>query len=165
MAATNPRLISDRPAATATSGRQARHEPRPPRRQHSLRYQKRFAVPVTGPRQQQQLPAKHRRGRRRPNGQRLLFSLRASTRRGIWCHNGTMKRMNLRDVPDDVYAALVSAAEAHRQSLSAFVVDRLTEVAQVSRLEDYLASYQAPRDSGVTVEDAAAAVREVRQAS
>ena len=36
-----------------------------------------------------------------------------------------MKRMNLRDVPDEVYAALTEAAEANRQSLSAFVVDRL----------------------------------------
>lgn len=76
-----------------------------------------------------------------------------------------MKRMNLRDVPDDVYAALVRAAEANRQSLSAFVVERLTEIAQVSRLDDYLASYQPPAGSGVTIEDAATAVREVREAS
>lgn len=76
-----------------------------------------------------------------------------------------MKRMNLRDVPDDVYAALVGAAEANRQSLSAFVVERLTEVAQVTRLDDYVASYQPLEGSGVTIEDAAAAVREVREAS
>ena len=76
-----------------------------------------------------------------------------------------MKRMNLRDVPDDVYAALAEAAAASRQSLSAYVVDRLTEVAQVARIADYLAAYQPPQDSGVTLEDAAAAVREVREAS
>lgn len=76
-----------------------------------------------------------------------------------------MKRMNLRDVPDDVYAALAEAAEANRQSLSAFVVDRLTEVAQVTRLDDYVGSYLPPRGSGVALEDAAAAVREVREAS
>jgi uncharacterized protein (DUF1778 family) len=76
-----------------------------------------------------------------------------------------MKRMNLRDVPDDVYAALAEAAEAHRQSLSSFVVDRLSEVAQVTRLEDYVASYQPPQGSGITLDDAAAAVREVREAS
>jgi hypothetical protein len=76
-----------------------------------------------------------------------------------------MKRMNLRDVPDDVYAALAAAAEANRQSLSSFVVDRLSEVAQVTRLEDYAASYLPPRGSGVTLEDAAAAVREVREGS
>lgn len=76
-----------------------------------------------------------------------------------------MKRMNLRAVPDDVYAALARAAEANRQSLSAFVVERLTEVAQVTRLDDCVASYQPPEGSGVTIEDAAAAVREVREAS
>lgn len=82
-----------------------------------------------------------------------------------WCHSGTMKRMNLRDVPDDVYAALTEAAEANRQSLSAFVVDRLTEVAQVTRLEDYVASYRPPEGSGLTLDDATAAVRETREAS
>ncbi len=76
-----------------------------------------------------------------------------------------MKRMNLRDVPDDVYSALAGAADARRQSLSAFVVERLTEVAQVTQLDDYLASYQPPARSGLTIEDSTAAVREVREAS
>ncbi len=76
-----------------------------------------------------------------------------------------MKRMNLRNVPDEVYQALVAAAEANRQSLSAFVVERLVEVARVTKLDDYLASYQPPAGSGVTIDDAAAAVREVREAS
>jgi hypothetical protein len=73
--------------------------------------------------------------------------------------------MNLRDVPDDVYTALAEAAEVNRQSLSAFVVDRLTEVAQVTRLDDYVACYRPPQGSGLTVDDAAAAVQEVREAS
>lgn len=76
-----------------------------------------------------------------------------------------MKRMNLRDVPDDVYDALAEAAEANRQSLSAFVIDRLTEVAHVARLGDYVASYRPPQGSGLTLDDATAAVREVREAS
>jgi hypothetical protein len=76
-----------------------------------------------------------------------------------------MKRMNLRDVPDDVYAALAEAAEANRQSLSAFVVERLTEIARVVRLDEYVASYQPPEGSDVTIEDATAAVRQVREAS
>ena len=76
-----------------------------------------------------------------------------------------MKRMNLREVPDEVYEALSQAASANRQSLSAYVVDRLTEAAQVARLEDYLAGYQPVTGSQVTLEDAAAAVREVREAS
>ena len=76
-----------------------------------------------------------------------------------------MKRMNLRDVPDDVYSALVTAAEDRRQSLSAFVVDRLAEVAQTTRVADYVATYPAPRSTGITTDDAVAAVRDVRQAS
>lgn len=73
-----------------------------------------------------------------------------------------MKRMNLRDVPDDVYDALTEAAKANRQSLSALVVARLTEVAQVTRLGDYMASYRPPQGSGLTLDDATAAVRALR---
>jgi hypothetical protein len=73
--------------------------------------------------------------------------------------------MNLRDVPDDVYAALSQAAATSRQSLSAYVVDRLTEAAQVARLGDYLAEYPPVGGSQVSLEDAVAAVREVREAS
>ena len=76
-----------------------------------------------------------------------------------------MKRMNLRDVPDDVYAALAEAAAENRQSLSAFVVERLGEIAQLTRLGDYPDAYPPPRGTGVTFEDAVAAVREVRGAS
>ena len=76
-----------------------------------------------------------------------------------------MKRMNLRDVPDDVYSALADAASASRQSLSAYVVDRLTEAAQIARLGDYVATFEPPIDTGLSLEDAATAVREVREAS
>jgi len=76
-----------------------------------------------------------------------------------------MRRMNLRDVPDDVYAALASAAEQNRQSLSAFVVDRLAEIAQVVGIADYVAAARAPQGTAVTIEDAVTAVREVREAS
>jgi len=82
-----------------------------------------------------------------------------------WCQNGTMKRMNLRDVPDDVYAALVSAAEDNRQSLNAFVVDRLAEVAQAVRVADYVSTYPPPRGTDVTTEEVVTAVREAREAS
>lgn len=76
-----------------------------------------------------------------------------------------MKRMNLRDVPDDVYEALADGAEASHQSLNAFVVERLSEVAQVLSISDYLATYEPPSGTGVTLEEATAAVREVRDAS
>jgi plasmid stability protein len=76
-----------------------------------------------------------------------------------------MKRMNLREVPDEVYATLVAGAAAHHQSLNAFVVDRLGELAQVFRAADYVASYEPPSGTGVTLEDAVAAVREAREVS
>src|SRR5699024_378899 len=69
-------------------------------------------------------PTRRTRTARRSGGSKKA-RIRLARRLGIdyrhnWCQNGTMKRMNLRDVPDDVYAALVRAAEANRQSLSAF---------------------------------------------
>jgi hypothetical protein len=76
-----------------------------------------------------------------------------------------MKRMNLRDVPDEVYAALAQGADANRQSLNAFVVELLTEQAKVLSIADYLNTYEPPRGTGITVDDAAAAVREIREAS
>jgi hypothetical protein len=76
-----------------------------------------------------------------------------------------MKRMNLRDVPDEVYIALADGAEANRQSLNAFVVERLTEVARTLDIAGYVASYDPPSGTGVTLDDAATAVREVREAS
>ncbi|MGI9093213.1 MAG: hypothetical protein ACR2FF_07190 [Mycobacteriales bacterium] len=76
-----------------------------------------------------------------------------------------MKRMNLRDVPDDVYAALSEAASVNRQSLSAYVVDLLAEAALVARIGDYLFEYRPAEGSDVTLEKAVAAVREVREAS
>ena len=76
-----------------------------------------------------------------------------------------MRRMNLRDVPDEVYATLASGAEANHQSLNAFVVERLAELARTLRMADYVASYEPPRGTGLTVDDAVAAVRGVREAS
>lgn len=76
-----------------------------------------------------------------------------------------MKRMNLRDVPEDVYAVLVQAAERNRQSLSSYVVERLSEVAQIIGVAGYVDSYVPPRRTGISFEDAVGAVREVREAS
>jgi hypothetical protein len=70
--------------------------------------------------------------------------------------------MNPRDVPDEVCTALADGAAANHQSLNAFVVERLTEVARVLSISDHLASYEPPSGTGVTLEDATAAVREAR---
>jgi len=76
-----------------------------------------------------------------------------------------MKRMNLRDVPDDIYSVLVQAAEHSRQSLSAYVVQRLSELVRILGVADYVDSYVPPPRTGVSLEDAVNAVREVREAS
>lgn len=76
-----------------------------------------------------------------------------------------MKRMNLRDIPDEAYTILVKAAKANRQSLNSFMVDRITETARVVQLEDYFDSYTPPKGTGITTDAAVAAVRSVREAS
>jgi len=45
------------------------------------------------------------------------------------------------------------------------VLDRLAEVAQVLTIADYLDAYEPPAGTGVTFDDAVAAVRHVREAS
>ncbi|GAB3871223.1 hypothetical protein ACFQ1S_34515 [Kibdelosporangium lantanae] len=72
-----------------------------------------------------------------------------------------MARIDLPDVPDDVHATLAAGAEAAGQPLAAFVVDRLVEITRPGTLADYLATYQ-PSDTGLTIEDAVAAVRQGR---
>ena len=79
--------------------------------------------------------------------------------------NDTTRRMNPGDVPGDVYAALASGAAANHQSLNAFVLENLTEVAQVPDIADCLAACEPPSGTGVVLEDATAAVRQVRDAS
>lgn len=74
-----------------------------------------------------------------------------------------MTRMNLRDVPDDVYADLAVAAKESRQSLNAYVVERLVEAARLSRASDYVRAYAAPCGSTVTRDDVLEALREGRR--
>lgn len=71
----------------------------------------------------------------------------------------------MRDVPDEVYQALAEAAASNRQSLSSYVVERLTEIARLATIAGYLDSYVPPVGSGLTTDDAVAAVRAVRDAS
>lgn len=75
-----------------------------------------------------------------------------------------MKRLNLRHVPDDVYQTLSDAAEANSQSLNAYLVGRLREIADLLRVPGYVDSYLPPSNTGISLEDAAAAVRAVRDA-
>jgi hypothetical protein len=45
------------------------------------------------------------------------------------------------------------------------MIDRLIEIARVVRLTEYVSSWAPPHDVGIGLDDAAAAVREVREAS
>lgn len=69
------------------------------------------------------------------------------------------------DAPDGGYAARAEAAQANRRSPAAFVVDRSRQIADVTRWDGYVASYQPLRGRGLTLQDAAAAVREVQDVS
>lgn len=77
----------------------------------------------------------------------------------------TERRSGCGSRAENWFVPLASAAEENRQSLSAFVVDRLAEVAGVVRIADYVSAYPPPRGTGVRIEDAVAAVREVREAT
>lgn len=72
-------------------------------------------------------------------------------------------RIDIPDVPDDVHAALAAGAAAAGQWLAAFVVDRLIEITHptTTTIADHVATYQPP-DTGLTIEDAVAAVRRGR---
>lgn len=80
-----------------------------------------------------------------------------------WRHNGTMKRINLRDVPDETYKTLAECAQANRQSLNAFIVGQLEDIVKSANLAAYLELYEAPSDTGISIEDAVAAVRTARE--
>lgn len=65
-----------------------------------------------------------------------------------------MKRMNLRDVPDEVYGALAEAAEANRQSLSAdraLIADGTPTDYPKSELVDSIKNSSIARPAGVRV--------------
>lgn len=79
-----------------------------------------------------------------------------------WCHDGTMKRMNLRDVPEDVYEVLTRRAQLRRQSLNAYVVERLSDEARRPSMADYVLAYDPPVTSGGVPTDAVEALREAR---
>ncbi|MBQ0987247.1 hypothetical protein KBZ10_22545 [Streptomyces sp. F63] len=74
-----------------------------------------------------------------------------------------MKRINLRDVPDETYQTLVRCAEANRQSLNAFVVDQLEDLAKTANLTTFLDLYEPPAGTGISIEDAVDAVRAARE--
>lgn len=74
-----------------------------------------------------------------------------------------MKRINLRDVPEDVVEVLTRRAQLRRQSLNSYVVERLIDEARRPSMAEYVLSYKPPATSAGTPTDAVAILREVRE--
>ena len=71
--------------------------------------------------------------------------------------------LTLRGIPARVRATLASRAKARRQSLNAYLIDVLAREADTPTMSEVLADVEAiRRPTGLTGEDAVAAVREAR---
>lgn len=73
--------------------------------------------------------------------------------------------LTLRAIPARVRATLAARAKARRQSLNAYLIDVLTREADTPTMSEVLADIEAiKRPTGLTGDDAVAAVREARDA-
>ena len=71
--------------------------------------------------------------------------------------------LTLRGIPVRVRATLASRAKARRQSLNAYLIDVLAREADTPTMSEVLADVEAiRRPTGLTGDDAVAAVREAR---
>lgn len=71
--------------------------------------------------------------------------------------------LTLRGIPFRVRATLASRAKARRQSLNAYLIDVLAREADTPTMSEVLADVEAiRRPTGLTGDDAVAAVREAR---
>jgi plasmid stability protein len=68
------------------------------------------------------------------------------------------RTVQIRDVPDDIHRTLRARAAAAGQSLSAYLLDELTRVAERPPVADVLARAGA-RHGGTTIDEVVAAVR------
>ena len=72
--------------------------------------------------------------------------------------------LTLRGIPARVRATLASRAKARRQSLNAYLIDVLAREADTPTMSEVLADIEVVRHpTGLTGEDAVAAVREARE--
>lgn len=73
--------------------------------------------------------------------------------------------LTLRAIPARVRAKLTARAKARHQSLNAYLIEVLTREADIPTMSEVLAYIEAVRrPTGLTGEDAVAAVREARDA-
>ena len=79
--------------------------------------------------------------------------------------NDATSNLTLRAVPARVRAKLTARARARHQSLNAYLIDVLTREADTPTMSEVLGDVEAiRRPTGLTAEDAVAAVREARDA-
>ena len=77
----------------------------------------------------------------------------------------TTSNLTLRGIPTRIRATLAARAKARHQSLNAYLIDVLTREADTPTMSEVLADVEAiRRPTGLTGEDAVAAVREARDA-
>jgi hypothetical protein len=77
----------------------------------------------------------------------------------------TTSNLTLRAIPARVRATLVARARARHQSLNAYLIEMLTREADTPDMSEVLADIEAiRRPTGLTGDDAVAAVREARDA-
>ncbi len=75
----------------------------------------------------------------------------------------TTSNLTLRAIPARVRATLAARAKARHQSINAYLIDVLTREADTPTMSEVLADVEAiRRPTGLTGEDAVAAVREAR---
>jgi hypothetical protein len=76
----------------------------------------------------------------------------------------TTSNLTLRGIPTRVRATLVARAKARHQSLNAYLIDVLSRQADTPTMSEVLADVEAiRRPTGLTGDDAVAAVREARE--
>jgi hypothetical protein len=77
----------------------------------------------------------------------------------------TTSNLTLRAIPPRIRATLAARARARHQSLNAYLLDVLTREAETPTMTEILADIEAiRRPTGVTGDEAVAAVRAVRDA-
>ncbi len=69
-------------------------------------------------------------------------------------YSACMPNVQIRDVPDDVHAALVRRAESAGQSLQQFLAARLGEIASTPTLEEVLDRIEGRRKGRLSRRDA-----------
>ena len=76
----------------------------------------------------------------------------------------TTSNLTLRGIPARVRATLAARAKARHQSLNAYLIDVLSRQADTPTMSEALADVEAiRRPTGLTGDDAVAAVRETRE--